>query len=109
MSHVNPFAAIVQMSNEKVKVRMVIDPSITGVNRAMAQWPLRLPTVWEALGRTGGTSFLGKRDLKSGFHHVVLSQSARKYMGSSIPKWVGWGGGWYYLLGLLDPLRSFVR
>ena len=98
VSHVNPFGAVVQVSNEKVKVRtrMVVDPSITGVNRAMAQLPLRLPTVREALGRTDGTSFLGKRDLKSGFHHVVLSESARKYMGFQHPQ-TGRVGRWVVL------------
>ena len=50
MSHVNPFGAVVQVSDDKVKFRMLVDPAITGVDRAMAQLPLRLPTVREALG-----------------------------------------------------------
>ena len=83
ISHVNPFGALVKVRKERSGWWWT---STTGVNDAMVQLPLKLPTVREALGETTGTPFLEKRDLKNGFHHVVLSEPACKYMGFQHPE-----------------------
>ena len=81
ISNVNPFGAMATGDPSNPKVRMVVDPTITSVNSHMLPLPLSLPSAQAALHMTKETSVLGKRDLKSGFHHVVLQESASEVHG----------------------------
>ncbi len=51
----------------------------------MLHLPLALLGVQKAMHHTMATSVLGKRDLKSGFHHIVSQEAARKFMGFQHP------------------------
>jgi integrase len=57
--NINPFGAVPKPNGD---VRILVDPTITGVNDCMIRLPVRLPTVEEALQATDPTSILGKRD-----------------------------------------------
>ena len=97
ISHVNPFGAVAKGDPNHPKVRMVVDPTVTGVKAHMAPLPLSLPSPRDALAMTKSTSVLGKRDLKSGFHHVVLQPGARRCMGFEHPGNPGLFGRWVAL------------
>lgn len=66
-------------------IRLILDPTISGVNSCMRHLPLRLPTAEQALLLLRPTVVLGKRDLKNGFYHIRLAESARKHMGFRHP------------------------
>ena len=97
VSNVNPFGAVATGDPSDPKIRMVVDPTITSVDSHMLPLPLSLPSAQAALHMTRDTSVLGKRDLKSGFHHVILQESARKYMGFEHPGIPGKFGRWIAL------------
>jgi len=80
--NINPFGAVEKPNGD---VRILVDPSITGVNECMVHLAVSLPTVEEALQATTPTSILGKRDLSRGFYHMLLSEEARQYMGFHDP------------------------
>jgi hypothetical protein len=82
VNNFNPFGAVTKPDGT---FRILVDPSITGVNDHMLRLPLTLPTVREALLLTSPGSILGKRDLSRGFYHVLLHPSARPYMGFRDP------------------------
>jgi hypothetical protein len=82
VNNINPFGAVDKPDGT---CRILVDPTITGVNDYMLKLPLSLPTVREALLLTSPTSVLGKRDLRRGFYHVILHPSARLYMGFCDP------------------------
>ena len=67
------------------KIRMLVDPSLPGVNQAMAQLPLKLTSAEEIFKGLKPNSFLAKRDLDNGFYHVTLTPQARKAMGFRHP------------------------
>ena len=93
VNNINPFAAVPKSDGT---VRIIIDPTSTAVNSHMAPLDLRLPSVEFALGLTKPHSILGKRDLKSGFHHVVLAPESRRFMGFRHPS-TGQIGRWVVL------------
>jgi hypothetical protein len=63
------------------KIRILVDPSLPGVNKLMSDLPCPLPTVESIFQQCKPNSFLGKKDLESGFFHCVLSPRARRHMG----------------------------
>lgn len=77
-----PLAAI---EKSQGKVRMLVDPTLPGVNACMQQLPCPLPTVEDIFRHVKPDSVLGKRDLINGFFHVTLDPSARRYMGFTHP------------------------
>lgn len=92
VSHVHPFGVVVKGDQASPKIRMVVDQTITRVNAHMTHLPLSLPSCKEALALTTSSSVLGKRDLRFGFHHVMLQSQARRYMGfehPAIPRRIG--------------------
>ncbi len=95
--NINPFGAVATGDPTCPKVRVVMDPTITQVNAHMLPLPLLLPSAQAALHMTSPSSVLGKRDLKSGFHHVVLQEDSRKYMGFEHPGCPGKIGRWVAL------------
>ena len=66
-------------------VRMLVDPSLPGVNDAMADMPCPLPTVESIFSQLRPGMVLGRRDLKNGFYHGICSPAARKHMGFRHP------------------------
>ena len=66
-------------------VRMLVGPSLPGVNSAMADLPCRLPTIEHVMHMIEPGWVLGKRDLMHGFFHCVLDPEARKSMGFRHP------------------------
>ena len=75
---INPFGVKIKTNG---KARMLVDPSITGVNSSMQKLPCILTTPEAFMGTVKPTNVLGKRDLTNGFYHITLHTSARKYMG----------------------------
>jgi hypothetical protein len=67
------------------KVRMLVDPTLPGINACMRPLPCPLPTVEEILKHVKPTSVLAKRDLVNGFFHCVLAPVARTNMGFTHP------------------------
>lgn len=78
------------------KVRMLVDPSLPGVNKCMSHLPCPLITVEEIFQHVKPTSVLGKRDLSNGFFHITLKPSARRHMGFTHPV-TGHVGRWVVL------------
>ena len=74
--------------------RMLVDPSLPGVNAAMAELPCDLPSAESIFSEVRGGEVLGKRDLQNGFFHVVLCPEARRHMAfrhpvtGSLMRWV---------------------
>jgi hypothetical protein len=66
-------------------VRMLVDPSLPGVNQAMADLPCDLPCVEDIFKTVEKGDCLGKRDLENSFFHCVLSETARRHMGFRHP------------------------
>lgn len=66
-------------------IRMLVDPSLPGINEAMRELPCTLPTTEQIFKLVKPTSVLGKRDLLNGFFHVTLHPDARKNMGYTHP------------------------
>lgn len=66
-------------------IRMLVDPSLPGVNEAMVELPCTLPTTEQIFKLVKPTSVLGKRDLLNGFFHVTLDPDARRFMGYTHP------------------------
>lgn len=61
-------------------VRMLVDPSLPGVNKAMADLPCPLTSAERIFGQLRPGVTLAKRDLEMGFYHCVMSETARKHM-----------------------------
>ena len=80
--NVIPLGARVKPSGS---IRMLVDPSLPGINEAMMELPCTLPTVEQIFKLVKPTSVLGKRDLQNGFFHVTLDPDARRYMGYTHP------------------------
>jgi hypothetical protein len=76
VQNINPFGAVEKPNGD---FRILVDPSITGVNECLVHLAVNLPTVEMALQATTPNSILGKRDLSRGFYH--MSEEARQYMG----------------------------
>ena len=57
VSHIHPFGAVAKGDPADPKVRLVVDPTITGVNAHMNPLPLSLPTCRQALAMTKPSSF----------------------------------------------------
>jgi hypothetical protein len=71
-------------------VRMLVDPSLPGadspsINACMQPLPCPLVSITDIFAAVKKHSVLGKRDLLNGFFHLVLSPSARRYMGLTHP------------------------
>jgi len=66
-------------------VRMLVDPSLPGVNAHMLTLPCNLPSAEDIFKRVKPHSVLGKRDLLNGFFHLVLAPEARRYMAFKHP------------------------
>jgi hypothetical protein len=82
VSNIIPLGAVIKPDG---KVRMLVDPSLPGVNDCMMHLPCSLPSAESIFLQVSPTSYLGKRDLDNGFFHVVLSPSARRHMGFRHP------------------------
>ena len=67
------------------EVRPYIDPTITGLNEAMAPVAMRLPKIDEILQLLQPGWALGKRDWRHGFYHCTLHQSERPHFGFRLP------------------------
>lgn len=67
------------------KVRMLVDPTLPGVNQHMVSLPCNLPSIEEIFKHVKPHSVLGKRDLLNGFYHLVLSHESRRFMGFRHP------------------------
>lgn len=80
--NVIPLGARVKPSGS---IRMLVDPSLPGINDAMVELPCTLPTVEQIFRLVKPSSVLGKRDLLNGFFHCTLSSQARRYMGYTHP------------------------
>lgn len=61
-------------------VRMLVDPSLPGVNGCMQALPCPLPTIEQVFKAVQPHHVLGKRDLLNGFFHLVLAPEARRHM-----------------------------
>jgi len=91
VDNILPLGAVVKAGN---KVRMLVDPTLPGVNACMAHLPCDLTSVEEIFKHVTPTTVLGKRDLLHGFFHGVLSPAARRSMGfrhpvsGTIMRWV---------------------
>ena len=81
---VEDFAAVINPLHVVIKagstMRPVIDPTKSGVNACMRPLPCPLPRLDTILQHLPHNGYLGKRDLASGFHHVKLAESARRFM-----------------------------
>jgi len=88
-----PLAAI-EKSNGKI--RMLVDPTLPGVNAHMQRLPCPLTSVEDIFQHVQPHSILGKRDLLNGFFHVTLDPSARLNMGFIHPV-TGQLGRWVVL------------
>lgn len=66
-------------------VRMLVDPSLPGVNAHMLTLPCHLPSAEDIFKRVKPHSVLGKRDLLNGFFHLVLAPDARRHMAFKHP------------------------
>lgn len=58
-----------------------MDPTITGVNAAMAPLPLHLPTVENLITHLKPGMVMAKRDWRHGFHQLTLGLNSRRFMG----------------------------
>ncbi|KXZ42413.1 hypothetical protein GPECTOR_150g41 [Gonium pectorale] len=78
------FAAVINplhvVSKADGALRPIIDPTRSGVNDCMTKLPCDLPDLATLLHDLPPNGFLGKRDLASGFHHVMLAPEARRLM-----------------------------
>lgn len=79
---INPIHVVIKPDGT---VRPLVDPTKTKVNECMAPLPLTLVSIEKVAQRISPGCFFAKRDLKHGFHHVVLGENARKYMGFRHP------------------------
>lgn len=61
-------------------IRMLVDPSLPGINDCMQTLPCQLPTVEQIFKEVKPHQVLGKRDLLNGFFHCILSPAARRHM-----------------------------
>lgn len=75
--NVIPLGARVKPSGS---IRMLVDPSLPGVNDCMQTLPCPLPTIERIMQHVKPTSVLGKRDLLNGFFHIILAPDARRHM-----------------------------
>ncbi|PNW83443.1 hypothetical protein CHLRE_05g243351v5 [Chlamydomonas reinhardtii] len=75
-------------------LRPIIDPTRSGVNACMSPLPCPLPSLSTILRDLPANGALGKRDVASAFHHIILDPSARRYMAfrhpvtNAIQRWV---------------------
>jgi ribonuclease HI len=90
---INPIHVVLKPDGS---IRPLVDPTKTGVNDCMAPLPIKLTTIEEAMQHVRHRSFFAKRDIKHGFHHVVLAPTARRYMGFRHPT-TGRIGRWVVL------------
>jgi hypothetical protein len=90
---INPFGVRLKPNG---KPRILVDPTITGVNQCMSFLPVSLMTPEQFFAGVAPSDVLGKRDLSNGFFHCVLSLEARKYMGFKHPR-TGKVGRWVAL------------
>jgi hypothetical protein len=80
--NVLPLGARVKPSGS---IRMLVDPSLPGVNDSMRTLPCQLPTIEHIMQHVKPTSVLGKRDLLNGFFHIILAPDARRHMAFKHP------------------------
>eukprot|EP00798_Chlamydomonas_sp_ICE-L_P022980 gene22980-biopygen31593 len=73
---INPFGVRIKPNG---KARILVDPTITGVNGSMSKLPCVLTTPETFLKSISPTDLLGKRDLTNGFYHVTLHPTARRF------------------------------
>ena len=71
------------------EVRPVMDCSKSGLNQALAPWGMSLPTIHEFLYFLGLGTLMGKRDFRHGFHHQIVKENDRKYLGFDVPGYEG--------------------
>ena len=75
-------------------LRPIIDPTRSGVNACMTPLPCPLPSLADILQDLPPNGALGKRDVASAFHHIILDPSARRYMAfrhpvtGAVQRWV---------------------
>lgn len=76
---INPLGSTSKKDSNEV--RPYTDPSITGINDAMAPLPLHLPTIESLITFLTLGHVIAKRDWRHGFHHAILAILSRMYMG----------------------------
>ena len=79
---INPLHVVIKTGGT---MRPVIDPTRSGVNACMRPLPCPLPHLDTILQHLPPNGYLGKRDLASGFHHVKLAVSARRFIAFQHP------------------------
>lgn len=88
VSHTLPLGARAKPSGA---VRMLVDPSLEGpggepsMNDCLLRLPCMLTSIDEIFAHVRPGSVLAKRDLTNGFFHVVLAESARRFVGLRHP------------------------
>lgn len=66
-------------------IRVVVDSTQSGLNATLAPWPMRLPTMERLIEVVPPGYVLGKRDLRHGFHHLLLCERDRRNLGFRHP------------------------
>jgi hypothetical protein len=79
---INPWGAVDKPGKD---IRPVVDATISGTNKCFAAWPMSMPTIDSALECIPPGYFLAKRDWKSGFHHLALTEASKRLTGFKHP------------------------
>ena len=67
------------------EVRPVLDCSKTGLNGALSPWGMSLPKFLEFACLVRPNMILGKRDFRHGFHHQIVDEASRPWLGFDFP------------------------
>ncbi len=106
---INPLHVVPKAGGD---IRPITDPTRSGVNECMRQLPCPLPDLHDLLQHLPVNGYLGKRDLASGFHHVKLCPSARRFMAfrhpttQAVQRWVALPFGASQSPGIFIELTS---
>ena len=71
--------ALLRLGSSKIKCRMTLDPSATGVNNASPDAPFRYPSVHDMLDLVSKDCFLALTDIARYFHSFPLSIESRQF------------------------------
>lgn len=71
--------ALIRLGSNKIKCRLTLDPSATGVNIASPDAPFRYPTLHDMLDLITKDCFLALTDIARYFHSFPLSQESRRF------------------------------
>ena len=73
------------MKKGGAEARPYIDCTQSGCNEAQVPWPMRLPTPETVVSEVPSGWVVGSRDWRHGFHHVVVDEDHRRYLGVTHP------------------------